>query len=135
MNTQKTAALMAVYGSMLIVLGVLYMLSDGFKLKTEVLMTVLVGIASWGISFFMLRRQGWAFWGGLFVTFGMIIVMGWLTLKALYQLIDMIQNDIAGNPYDDGISFLLVLSAYVVSILVAIIQVMLARSNARELLD
>jgi len=132
MNTQKTAALMAVYGSILIVLGVLFMLADGFQLKTEVLMTVLVGLVSLVISYFMLRRQGWSFWAGLFMSLGMIVVMGWLTLKALYQLIDMIQNDIV-NPYDDGISFLIMLSAYILSMLVGAIQVMLARSNAREL--
>ncbi len=133
MNTQKTAALLAVYGSILFVLGILYLVADGFNFKIEFLLSVLIGVISSGVSYFVLHRHGWAFWAGMIIPGAMIPVMGWLSLEAFYKLIDMIQNDPVGSPYNYAVFFFILLTAYLLSIMVFAIQVMLARSNAREL--
>lgn len=133
MNTQKTAALLAVYGIFTLLLGVLYMIFIDLSFKLESVTCLLAGALSAAASVFMLRRQGWSFWVGIVVPFVALLVLAWRSLTALFYLLDMVQNDKLGNPYDEGAAFLIVFTAFLVSTFAAFIQVMLARSNAREL--
>ncbi|MGB0864696.1 MAG: hypothetical protein ACPGXZ_17380 [Saprospiraceae bacterium] len=133
MNTQKTAALIAFYGGFLLVLSIIYIVLIGFNLTIEMSASLIAGLFSLSAAFFMLRRRSWAFWGGLAMSFLMIVLMGWRSVIALFHFTDMIQNDKLNNPYDSGIAFMIVFSVFLLSVLTSAIQIMLARSNAREL--
>jgi hypothetical protein len=133
MNTQKTAALIAFYGGFLLILSIIYIVLIGFSLTIEVSSCLIIGLFSLAASYFMLLRKGWAFWSGLSMTFLMMIILGWRSVTALFHFTDMIQNDKLNNPYDSGIAFMIIFSAFLLSTLTSAIQVMLARSNAREL--
>lgn len=133
MNTQKTAALLAVYGVFILVLGILYLIFIDLTFKLESITCILSGLLSAAASFFMLRRQGWSFWVGLIVPFVALLILAWRSLAAMFYLFDMLQNDKLGNPYDEGAAFLIVFTAFLLSTFAGFIQVMLARSNAREL--
>lgn len=133
MNTQKTAALLAIYGVFILLLGILYLVFIDLAFKLESITCILAGTLSAAASMFMLRRQGWSFWVGLIVPFAALLVLAWRSLTAMFYLFDMLQNDKLGNPYDEGAAFLIVFTAFMISTFAAFIQVMLARSNAREL--
>jgi hypothetical protein len=133
MNTQKTAALMSAYGATLLLLGVLHIVLVKAFIPLEVLPCLVIGLASQGISYYMVQRTGWSFWAGLGMSLVMVIFMGWLSIDALFSFIDGLQNDRIGNLYDEGGAFFVLFTVFIVSILSGLIQVMLARSNAREL--
>lgn len=133
MNTQKTAALMSAYGAILFLSGVLHIILVKAFVPLEALPCIVVGLGAQGISYFMLQRTGWAFWAGLGISLVMILFMGWLSIEALFQFIDGLQNDRIGNLYDEGGAFFVLFTVFMVSVLSGLIQVMLARSNAREL--
>ena len=92
-----------------------------------------IGLASQGISYYMVQRIGWSFWAGLGMSLAMVLFMGWLSIQALFKFIDVLQNDPIGSLYDEGGSFFVLFTVFILSILAGLIQVMLARSNAREL--
>jgi Na+-translocating ferredoxin:NAD+ oxidoreductase RnfE subunit len=133
MNTQKTAALIASYGGILLLFGVLHIILTKAFVPLEVLPCLIVGIAEQGISYYMVKRVGWSFWAGLGISGAMILLTGWLSIQSLYNFIDVLQNDPIGSLYDEGSSFFILFTVFIVSLLVGSIQVMLARSNAREL--
>ncbi len=133
MNTQKTAALIAVYSILLLILGTLHCIVADFSFDLEVVICFLIGVVSLGMSYFMIRRAGWSFWAGMTLSFGMMLFMGWRSTIALRKFIDMLQNDKLSNPYDHGTIFLIVFTAFLLSMFTGAIQVMLARSNAREI--
>jgi hypothetical protein len=133
MNTQKTAALMSAYGAMLLLSGVLHILLVKAFVPLEALPCLAIGLASQGISYYMVQRIGWSFWAGLGMSLAMVLFMGWLSIEALFKFIDVLQNDPIGSLYDEGGSFFVLFTVFILSILAGLIQVMLARSNAREL--
>lgn len=133
MNTQKTAALMSAYGAILLLSGVLHVILVKTFIPLEVLPCLIIGLGAQGISYYMLQRVGWSFWAGLAMSLVMVLFMGWLSIEALFQFIDGLQNDRIGNLYDEGGAFFILFTVFIVSILSGLIQVMLARSNAREL--
>lgn len=133
MNTQKTAALMSAYGVILLLSGGLHIILVKAFVPLEVLPCLVIGLASQGISYYMVQRTGWSFWAGLGMSLAMVLFMGWLSIDALFQFIDVLQNDPIGSLYDEGGAFFILFTVFIVSILSGLIQVMLARSNAREL--
>lgn len=134
MNTQKTAALVAVYGAVSLLLGAIYLIGvNSLGLDVTSICCILTGLVTIGVSFFMLRRVGWSFWLGLILTGLMMLLMAWQSIAKLHHFIDMIQNDKVNSPYSAGEGFLIVFTIFLLSLFVGAIQIMLARSNAREL--
>ncbi len=138
MNTQKTAALMSAYGAILILFSILHIILVKAFVPLEALPCLVIGIASQGISYYMVQRIGWSFWAGLAMSLTMILFVGWLSIEALFRFIDVLQNDLIGSSisgavYKEGGAFFILFTVFMVSILSGLIQVMLARSNSREL--
>lgn len=133
MNTQKSAALVATYGALLFLLAIVHFINEGFAFHYAAIVTAIIGMAMAAVSYFMLRRYGWAFWVGLVATFAMAIFMAWCAQLAMMELLDMVQNDKLGSPYDEGGSLLIFFTVFILSLFSGVIQVMLARSNEREL--
>lgn len=132
MNTQKTAAVVAAYGVILALLGVAYALLVELAL-IEVLICLISGIGIGIISHFMLKRQGWAFWAGLGLSFATMLIAGWRSILSLYLLVDALQNDPIGRLYDEAAAVFILFTVFLISMIAGVFQVMLARSNAKEL--
>lgn len=132
MNTQKTASLLSVFGALLILCAGLYFWND---IAPSLVLFFALGaaLACFGLAYFMLRRAGWAFMAGLIAVGLLIIFFGWQSVESFYELLDKLQNDALGSPYPKANAFLLTFTMFISALITEIIQIMLARSNSREL--
>lgn len=138
MNTQKTAIMLYFSGILFLLCGVVLLIIGKFVIDITNVSLIVAAVISGAIGFFMSKMMKPAFWAGLIFMSLMVFYFGWLTIYNSNGLVDMLINGkLQLEPYHalhaQSNTTLFSSIAFVLSIVVSMIQFVRANSNGREL--
>ncbi|MFT5835019.1 MAG: hypothetical protein ACI97N_002664 [Cognaticolwellia sp.] len=140
MSTQKTAILLYFSGIISLLSGVLLLVTGNFIIEITNISLLIAAVVSGVIGFFMSKKIKPAFWAGLIFMSIMVFYFGWLTIVNSNSLVDMLLNgELQLEPYNalHGQLHLTLFSflAFIMSIIVLMLQFIRADANGRELVS
>lgn len=122
MNQQIFVQLMTFYGLFLISAGVFSVVLIGFKAKTALFSGGFFGCLSLLTAYFIMDNVTGARLSGIVLALALFIVFSWRSTKTLFRIFEMIASgheDLKGK----GIAFLIIGLMAVVSLFVAVLQI------------
>jgi hypothetical protein len=126
MNQASVSLLLFVYGTFLILCGIVAVIFIGIKAKTALASGGTSGVISIFIGWLVGNDTAGAQWAGIMVSFALLIVFSWRSTKTLHKVFELIPSrhpDLNGK----GIAFLVISLMAVVSIFVLIFQIIALR--------
>jgi|SRR6478735_6272584 len=126
MNAYPLSSVLFLYGSFLILCGIISVLFIGMKAKTALISGGTAGGLAILISYFVYSKTScFATSAGILLSLALFIVFSWRATKTLFSVFDLIQQkheDLKGK----GIAFLIIALMAVVSLIVLGVQLVLA---------
>jgi hypothetical protein len=138
MNTQKTATMLYFSGTIFLLCGIALLITGKFVINITNVSLIISAVISGVIGFFMSKMIKPAFWAGLIFMSLLVLYFGWLTVFNSNELVDMLINGkLQLEPYQalhtqSNVTLFSSL-AFLLSIVVSMIQFVRANSNGREL--
>ena len=120
---ELSARLLIIYGTFLIVCGIMAVVLIGFKAKTALASGGLAGILSLGTAYLLGTASASAPYIGIALTVGLFLVFSWRSAKTLFTIFGLIPTpgpELRGK----GIAFLIISLMAVVSVFVSILQIL-----------
>jgi|GEM_PF-6538060 hypothetical protein len=138
MNTQKTATMLYFSGIVFLLCGIILLITGKFVIDITNISLIISAVISGAIGFSMSKMIKPAFWAGLIFMSLLVFYFGWLTITNANGLVDMLINgELQLEPYHalhvQSTTTLFSSIAFILSIIVSMIQFVRANSNGREL--
>lgn len=108
MMNNGQSRILSVYGSLIIICGLICIYTTGIKGVNLLMGSLLVGITSWIVSY-TLAKNKMNEWVGIGVTLAGIIIFGQRSIAHLLLLIGIVQHNVKLNAYDKCITTVLLI--------------------------
>lgn len=108
MMNNVQSRILSVFGSLIIICGIISIYSTGIKGLNLLLGTLVVGIAAWIVSF-ALSKNKMNEWVGVGVILAGILIFGQRSIAHLLALIGIVQHELSLNAYDKCITTILLI--------------------------
>jgi len=118
------STLLYVYGTFLILCGIMSVIFIGLKAKTALMSGGMSGLLSILIAYFISTGSNSALILGTLLTLGLFIVFSWRSTKTLLRIFELLSTPSDKEELEGkGIAFLIISLMAVVSIFVTILQI------------
>lgn len=123
MDISVNAGLLAIYGTFLMLCGIIAVTFIGLRAKTALLSGSFAGLMSFGAAYLIKTEVAGAAYVGIAVSLALFGVFAWRSTKTLFTVFELIPEK-APELKGKGIAFLIISLMAVVSVFVTLLQVL-----------
>lgn len=122
MNFFSLVSLLVIYGSFLIICGIISVIFIGRKAKTALISGSTTGVVSYLLAYLDYKHYSFAPIAGILLTLFLFGIFSWRATKTLFIVFDLIPTKEEGLQ-QKGIAFLIISLMAIISLMICVLQI------------